>query len=682
MKKNIILTILSIIVLILIAATCQAAVVYDDTVADNTPFFINSIKHISKYYPAAEKASIAAGDNRVLVAKGSCETIGDMQYCVDDATTGYDDETGSSVSSIKLRVMEFGPEVQISRSISEDEPLLNEDVTVTVTLNNIGTERATGITYEDKYPTEVKMQGSTVNRAINAAEWSGSLDPGKSHTFSYTLKFEDFLKYKSKAKASYPYKSKLKIVYSKEVEFNVARTYEINTTISGRSFTNDDTIVYTVSVKNNGEETLRVNPLMINLPDGFTVTKRDVGIEGTGKQLTWKGELSQGNSESFEIKFKTTKKGEFQIKTDFALTSGKFQFTDTTEEKFRVGISEIEAIVKAEPAEVKAGGEVMVEVGVQNIGESTINVDAIDFVSDMDTRRGWRNEQLNPGKKFYALNKIIYAPIIYEEKTYSWTISGHYTSAGGKKFEFSGTATLNVLPFEKVVDFDEKYFVVNESGEYKYLNVTVMVTNVKDYTMKELNIIDGLPKGFKMVAGSRDYEGDKLNPGASAEYSYVFRMPKETTKFEIKHTFNAVGNSDEKLIFEMPKEIDMVGDKAEMEEMKAEAQAEEKTAEESAQETETAGPETVTEEKKPGIFRRMWNWFKGLFGGKDKEEKPAEQTAQETTTEKQVMESEPTSPAEEAEGPAAEEKAADTAEEETAADEGTVNLEDDIEVLG
>ncbi len=627
--------IMQIIFLVLLSQTVCAGVVYEEEVKDNIPFYIDGVKHIPRYYPSAEKLSLGVGEERLLIQKGDCETLEGVQYCVDDATAGIEEETGDPMSTVKLRVVEFGPEIKISRSISDETPLVDSEVTIVATITNQGTERATSITYTDKYPTEVKMNGAPINRAFNQAEWTGSLDPGNSEQLTYTLKFTDFIEHTSVAKVKYLHKGKVTTVESGEEKFTVQKPYSFNTSLSSESVAKGEEIKYYVTVENDAAEVFETK-ITIDLPTDILVTRRDAQVKGVDP-LTIENEIAPGASETYEFSFKSNKKGEYTLKTDLDLSSTSYKFKDSVENEVAIGVSAIVAQVNISPSEVMAGGEYMAEVKIYNRGKETITVDAVDFESDIADKRGWRAVVVEPGKNFYALNKILYAPITYETEEHYYRISGSYRSTTGT-FEFDEKNTFTILPFEKVVELTADHFLENESDGHKYVNVTLRIENIKEYKLTEINVIDSLPKGAKLVAGQRDYEAEELKSGEEVTaYSYVVRLPKDFTgdSFEVVHTFNAMDPDGEKVIFEMPVDIDMGKTEPDAEFIEETPEIEEQA--------ENESEELIEEEKEeienPGVFKRMWNWFKGLFGGDDDAESEAEED-EEIASEPQENESE------------------------------------------
>jgi len=145
MRKAILITIICALVMVLALQPVNAGEIFNDEVHDNEAFYINSVKHIARYYPSAEKVSILIDTERVLVELEDCADFGQYQYCLDSAVDGIDDETGDPASTMTIRVLQSGPEISIDRDVSEDEPDINGEVEVIATITNDGNERANNV---------------------------------------------------------------------------------------------------------------------------------------------------------------------------------------------------------------------------------------------------------------------------------------------------------------------------------------------------------------------------------------------------------------------------------------------------------------------------------------------------------------------------------------------------------
>jgi uncharacterized repeat protein (TIGR01451 family) len=518
---------------------------------------------------------------------------------------------------MELRVLQSGPELDIDRSISDDDPNLNEEIEVTATITNIGTERAVNINYEDKFPSSVKVSGAYADFALNRALWVGSLNPGASQSITYKLKFQEFIEYESTAEASFIFNNKVNKKKSGTTTFKVQTPYEIGDSISSRSVSLNEEIEYTFSINNTGStDELNVKSVEIVLPEGVTVTNRDLGLDRVGEKVMYSGTIPAGGSEIFTFKFKSTKVTQGELKATFELRIGSTDFTEELSHKIGVGVSEILPEIKFNPTTVKGGAELEVEAKITNEGDNTISGISLDMTGDIIDPRGWRQIELEPGKKHYAFNKIMNAPTNDEDKTYFMKISGSYRTASGSVMDFEAREEVTVLAQEKLVDLTPEIEI-----DGKEVNVTLKIKNVAPYKVTYVSLIDTFPTGFKSTEGTRYIDIDELAIGEErTAYSYIVTVPDTYTQasFDITHTFNALDQDEDKVMFEKTTSVVIgvaAGDAEEEEEEATDAEGtegEEETAEEEA------------EEEKPGIFKRMWSWIKGLFSGDGAEEEQEE----------------------------------------------------------
>jgi hypothetical protein len=512
MKKLIIFA----FVFLLLIQLVQAGEIFDDEVQDNIPFTISGIEHIARYYPAAEKVSLLAGDDRVLVAIEDCEELNDLKYCFDSAVEGVADETGDPASTMQLRVLESGPEITIDRSISDDEPDLEEEIEVIVTLSNVGNERAANVNYEDKFPTGIKISSAYQNLATNSIVWTGSISAGDSQTIKYKLTFKDFITYESIAKASFVYNNKANKVESSKVTYEVQKPYKVSDSISSRSVDINEEITYTININNtDATQELIVKNVEVTVPEGAIVSHRDMGWDLIGGTVTYSGEISGGDSESLSFRFKSSKETEGTLSATIDLNVGLTKFTEEFSHKIGMGVSAIMPEITFNPATVKGGGELEIEAKIVNQGEETVSEISLDMSGDIVEPRGWRKLELEPGKKHYAFNKIINAPASDMEKVYSLKLSGSYETASGKTMDFELEEEVIVLPQEKLVELLPEITL-----EGKEANVTLNIKNIAPYKVTHISLIDTIPKGFKATEGSRYIDIEELAIGEERVQSW------------------------------------------------------------------------------------------------------------------------------------------------------------------
>ncbi|MBW2964746.1 DUF11 domain-containing protein [Candidatus Woesearchaeota archaeon] len=606
------LVVLLLIVMGILAASANAGEVFNEEVHDNTAFYIDNIKHIVRYYPSAKKVSLLAGEERVLIAVQDCEELGKYKYCIDSATEGIDDETGDPMSTMELRVIESGPSIELERDVSEDEPNVNEEVEVIVTIENTGNERVTNMNYVDDYPTSVKITGSNKNMLGNGILWTGSLNPGESKTLTYRLTFTDFMTLNSTAEANYVFNSKVSRVKSDTVSFSVKTPFNLTEYISPKSAGLGEEITYTLNISNtDAGQDITISNLEMTVPKGALITKRDLDLDNVDGKVTYSGKISASAEKSFSIKFKasTPTKGKLTVKLDIKV--GSKTFSETFTHEVGMGVSDIMPSITFTPSEVKGGSELEIEAGIVNNGEYTISSISLDMASDIIDGGGWRNIELAPGKKHYVFNKIINAPGSDEKDEYYVKLSGSYLTKTGKLMKFESEETVTVLPQEKMVEL-----VPSTSINGRKVNVTLGIKNIAGYNLTYISMIDTFPKGFKSE-GTRDLDIEEL--GISEQktaYSYLLTVPDDYKKdwFEITHSLSGLGDDEVKFAYEKKTNVSLDGESS------GAAKTGETGNETSNQTAGTASGGNAssaasedTQEDKPGVFTRMWNWFKGLF---------------------------------------------------------------------
>jgi len=603
-------TLTYVIMFLILLQVAYAGEIFNGDVKDNVPVKINDdITVVARYYPSANKTSLLAGTERGLIYTGDCTAIAGLKYCIDSVEVGYNEESGGPASTIKLRVLEAGPTLEITRSTSTTTPTVNEEVEVTITILNSGNERAVNANYNEGFPDSVKVSSASYSFTNNGIVWTGSIDPGKSQTINYKLKFQDAITYETTGEASYIWNNKInKITNSKT--FKVQKPYEVTDSLSSKSVDIADEVMYNVSINNTDPKLeITVTNLKIKIPSGAVIVSRDVALKDSDGGVVFTGKISGGKSQKLSITFKSAKTGTFDLTTDISVSAGGKTFTDKLTYKIGIGVSAIVPAITFTPETVKGGAELEVEAKITNNGDSTVSGISIDMASNIVDPRGWRDLSLATGKNHYAFNKIISAPLVEEEKKFHITLTGSYNTASGKKKPFELTKEVTVLPQERIIELTPDIIV-----DGKTVNVTLKIKNVAPYKLTYVSIIDMPQKEIKTTAGERTKDLEALAVGEETTvYSYLLKVPDTYTKdsFLITHTFNALDKDEKKVFYEKKTNVSLAKTsvpEAETEQANVTEQ-ENKTPTPAANQTETP---TQTEEK-PGFFGRIWGWIKGLF---------------------------------------------------------------------
>ncbi|NQU79492.1 DUF11 domain-containing protein [Candidatus Woesearchaeota archaeon] len=599
------------ITILLLPCVVIAGEIFNDEITDNEIFYINGVEHIVRYYPAAKKVSMKAGDDRVLIEVLKCEDIGSYKYCVDRASVKFNDETGETANEIELRVLESGPEIEIDRGISTDEPNINSEVDITAQITNEGNERAININYEDSFPSSVKVSSAHYNTINNKVLWVISLDPGESQSITYSVKFTDFITYNSTSKATVIFGGSVKKYESDEIYFDVQKPYELSDSVSSRSVAKGEDIEYTVSINNTDPSVaLEIRKIEITLPEGVSVSSKDSNTDYKNGKIFHSGSLEPGESRSLTVKFRSDNEVRDAVSTEVNLRSGTTLFDEVLSEDVNLGVSDILPLIIFAPSNITSGRELEIDARIVNDGNSNVSSISIDMASNIIDTKGWRNIVLEPGEDHIAFNKIITAPAVDEITSFFVKLSGSYTTASGEKMKFDDKKEVTVLPGEKLIEITP---VITVDGNK--VNITLNVKNIAGYVLEHVSLIDGLPKGYQTATGERFADIEKLAKDEELTvYSYIVETPNSKL-FDITHTFNMLDSEGNNVLIEKVSSISL---SAEDNSATEDGTVQEQQSTLTDNTTDDTGNTTSNESKEPetkkkGIFSRMIGWFKGLF---------------------------------------------------------------------
>ncbi|MBD3313014.1 DUF11 domain-containing protein [Candidatus Woesearchaeota archaeon] len=196
------------LVLVFLSAALSAFAQENRTIEESGEYFSGDSFEFNDelyvvYVNSYEEVILSYGDEFMVVRNGSC-TIKDAyhQFCVE--TIEYDPEENDMIAS--LEVYSSAPEVEVTRSIDEDEFVIGKTATITVTITNTGQRKAHNVTYIDSYPEAINLSvplkyradvriikdrkitlanGSIIRR--DTAFWQDDIETGESLTFKYKL---------------------------------------------------------------------------------------------------------------------------------------------------------------------------------------------------------------------------------------------------------------------------------------------------------------------------------------------------------------------------------------------------------------------------------------------------------------------------------------------------------------
>jgi len=591
MRKLVLLTLS-----LLLVPIATASVLFEGQVNDRETFKAGSHYFYIQYVESTQSVIFKMDDIGGVMLPGECETKENIKYCYN----------GADYPELDVKIESLEPDISIERTFSTTSPNINEEITVTVTLKNEGSKRATNIKYTDSYPAGLRVFTST-----NSKTWEGNLGEGEEETFKYTIRAEEIISFDSTATLSYEFDGNEKTKKSSTETIEVQKPFSIDDEISTQAADKNEIITYNLTITNKDESSsLNIENLEITLPSKLDLVKAATELKEENNKLTFKGEIEKGKSKNFEIKIKSSQVGKFTISAIAALKISNKNFEEELEKTFNVGLSYILPILNVTD-KVKSNSPYPIYIAVKNYGEDQIEDVIIKAESDLF---GNIEEKKNiaAGTTLKILDKTLTAPYLEKDQKYNIKVYGSYISSSGKTYQFEKSAQLTVIAAPKIIqiikEFNKEEFYPGEE-----IKVAVKLKNLKNQIINEVDVSDIFPKEIRpsLLGDVTGYLGE-LKPNEEKKlYSYSVVVPENYQEDEIE--FQTILNSKidgELTILKQTDNIKIIkGEKPE----EVEEEQETITEETEVQEDEIKETAKSKEETKENFLKRIVNWIKNLF---------------------------------------------------------------------
>ncbi len=602
---------LMLLILLCLVHGVAAEILLEGMVEDKDIFTAGGHSFQLQYVQSTQSAIFKMDGMGGIMLPGDCETRDSIEFCY----------LGADYPNLDVRIESMEPDITIEREFSTDSPAINEQVTVTVTLKNEGSKRASNIKYVDSYPSSVK-----VSLTGSSKTWEGDLSVDEEEVFTYSFKVTEVTTFDSVATLTYRFESEEKIEKSSSETIEVQEPFSVEHTISTGAAERDEVVVYNLTLTNKDESNrLTVDALEIVLPSKITLVDASLGLQKGTDKLTYKGEIDKLDEKRFWIKVKSSKVGEFKIKTTAKLEIFRSSFTEELEKTFNVGLSYILPVLEVAES-VKSSASYPVYIAIKNEGKSQIKNVSFKAESGLfDNVAGSKN--MAAGSTYKVLDKTLTAPYLENEKKYNIKVSGSYRSSSGRVYTFEKSAPVTVEATPKIVEIIKEF---NKDGVKpgEEIKVKVRIQNLKGKIIDDVDISDVFPKTIRSsLVGNvtSSFEELKSNQGINA-YSYSVVVPKDYKEEEIE--FKTLLNAKldgELIILKDIKNIKILNDgvqnstteEVDSDEVVKEGEEviKEDVVESDTTSNETSGPdgEITLSPKKKGLISRMFGWIKGLF---------------------------------------------------------------------
>jgi uncharacterized repeat protein (TIGR01451 family) len=559
--------------------------------------------------------------NTYILREGECKQIAARDYCIteifnDLGTTDEDApikfQNGVAYAGIRILVRTRGPDIKISRTFSTNTPELNQEVTVTVTVENTGNEGTDSFIYTDSYPAGVIITSLSNGKSTpHGIIYDFDFPVNTERSFAYAFKVTDYLKFSTQPQVSFTFAGENTTVSVSGANIEVIKPYAFTVTISSASFEVSEQTTLSAKIENKVSSKITVDELKMVIPPLMSVQSAPNELEKDNNKYYWQGSLESTKYEAISMVLKPLQSGTYLIPVSVKLrdSEGK-SFSETINLSVVATLKPIEPILSVLEASVSEGSSFRVAFSVRNsnknIGFRNIKVGVRSKIFP-DLRA--ELTELMPGKaQNLIVNDTLTTPFTGEKKTYDIEAYGTYESTTSEKLNFSQKATLTVTPVSQVIaitqEADKQEVLTGEN-----VTLTVKITNNNQQNI-QVDAYDNYPEGVSLVGGKTS---EPLiifdSAGAKQAYTYKLHIPLWYNQSELAiTTFASIPAKD----YALNKTITLKIKSAPPKEVGENKSSEQKTPETSQTEKK--------EDEKQGFFEKLINgisdFFKRLFGKK------------------------------------------------------------------
>jgi len=538
-----------------------------------------------------------------LVRLGECIRNGLAEYCyVDTAYPDDDDhikyEAGAVYYGYDLSIGEVAPAITVTRELSTEEPFLNQDVTVTVTLENTGEYRITDIRYDEALPAGVTGVGTAVSNRVSYTKTA--LSAGYTDRFTYrvrpvvygTFTLAPIIRYTSEG-----------VVFNASVSsetIEVASPVDIDRYVTP-ALGLEEVGTYALNVTNDQGGDVQVQ-IVIGVPAGVTVTQAS-GLAKQGSSYTASGDIGDGETLRFSFSFTAGGPGSYVI--PLAVTTVKDGVTSTlsyndTVDSTADGIAPSIGISPVKTTYPGGSQATITAVLTNENDEVGFRKAQGAFSSDLFGTKTRDQGALGAGDDVTLFTERVTLPNVTNQTTYAINLTGSYETVNGQRFTFSTSRQLTVIPLVRAVEITR---ALSSATIAPGGNVTVTVSAKNVYgTYIAIDAHEKLPVGVENLGGLTYAEVSIDKDATKQLYIYQIGVPADYADDTIAlTTVTRVQGESEPQEFTTALDVAGAGSPQEL----ADGDAADAGVEEaSASETDTSDD---------GFFARLWSRMKGWF---------------------------------------------------------------------
>ena len=272
--------------LILLMMACSAygiesESIFEGRVANGEIFEVKNVTYRPSMFNDNQKLLLIFGEISLNIDIGLCEAFNSLEFCFKSATYWYTNHTqDQNYYKAQIDVRQLIAKLELTRSISETDIKVGEEIRIRTIIKNIGSEVAENINFTDAFPDNLSMDEITAcTKEGNTATFKGALEPLEQIQCDYTLKGIDKEAYSSVAKLTYFNGLKNITLQSSSENIKVEKhKIEVTANEINKYFDVNDTYDFWVKINNTaGEDRITVK-ITIQFDEGVEITTQPADI--------------------------------------------------------------------------------------------------------------------------------------------------------------------------------------------------------------------------------------------------------------------------------------------------------------------------------------------------------------------------------------------------------------------
>ena len=448
--------ILAIIIILILPIVIADKELIDKKLDDFETFTLEGLNYTPLYYPDTGelwlKVERPDGSKGNIIIQ-NCTDIGYRQYCVSEYEEDYDEVYGETFSTFRLKIEQREPDIDLDRKFSPSDPEIDEEVTVTATIKNDGSE-GTKVYYYNTFPQEVKLRSGDVDRTTNTYRWSDYIDANSKRTFTYKIYFAEPIKYEGESRLTYTFDKESYEKKSSKDTVEVNKPYKTIVELEPERVSEGKEIKYTATIENEEDKTLEVTRLKVEIPTELEVIDRD----GLKYDMTKSFDIYKDKNHEFTITLKGKKRGVYTIWTDIQYRYEGKRYHTREAQNISIGISDVKVDIDFPTETYRGCPTIPVKIRLAD-STNTIEVPKVDMLSNLLGNKGWNSITFNG--ETTLIDEDVNLECADEVTKYEMTIDGRQ-KYNDMDFWFTGHKSLTVRPLihklkiQRKVEFHEK----------------------------------------------------------------------------------------------------------------------------------------------------------------------------------------------------------------------------------